>query len=96
MTDWDLMILSDKLKEKQAALQECYTRIVDDLNGVKDETVLLGGVWKGNAKESFFTAFQSKWEEACTYAEGAGKLIGAYSQVEKAFEICESEVAENV
>lgn len=92
MTEWDFVMLSGKLKEKQTAMQECLTRIIDDLNGVRDEEVLLAGNWKGKAQESFFSGFQKRWEEACTYAREVGKVIAAYSQVEKAFEICESEI----
>ena len=35
MTDWDCMIVAERLKEKQTAMQESHTRIVDALNGAR-------------------------------------------------------------
>lgn len=94
MTDWDLVIVANKLKEKQTAMQKSHTEIVDALNGLGDELALLAGVWKGQAEEEFLTSFVGEWEEAYRLSEKIGKLIAAYTMVESAFENCESSVTE--
>lgn len=57
MTDWDCMIVAERLKEKQTAMQESHTRIVDALNGARDELTALRGKWKGSASDEFFASF---------------------------------------
>jgi uncharacterized protein YukE len=86
-------MLSGKVKEKQSAMQESYTAVLDALNALKEEAAALETVWKGEAAELFFTSFQAEWEEAGVQAREAGKLIDAYAQAEKAFECCEEEIA---
>lgn len=92
MTEWDLVIRAGILKEKQTAMQEYYTQVIDALNGIKNEVILLGGIWKGYAGESFLLNFNQEWEKACTYIEETGALIAAYAQIEDAFERCENEI----
>ena len=60
MTDWDCMIVAERLKEKQTAMQESHTRIVDALNGARDELTALRGKWKGSASDEFFAFVTSQ------------------------------------
>lgn len=94
MTDWDCMIVAERLKEKQAAMQESHTRIVDALNGARDELTALRGKWKGSASDEFFASFFREWEQACEELEKTAGLIVAFTMAEQVFESCEAQIGE--
>lgn len=92
MTECDLLIFSKSLKEKQEKMQICLTKIIDAINGLKQEGDVLAGIWEGDAKEHFMAVFTKRWEEAAENAGEMGKLVGTYSQIENNFENCEREI----
>lgn len=94
MTEWDCMIVAERLKERQMAMQGAHTDIMDALNGVKDELTALRGKWKGSASDEFFTSFFREWEQAYAEVEKAGKLIAAFTMAEQVFESCEAQIGE--
>lgn len=94
MTEWDCMIVAQRLKEKQAAMQEAHTRIADALNGARDELTALKGKWKGSASDEFSASFFQEWERACEDLEKTGKLIAAFAMAEQMFESCEAQIGE--
>lgn len=94
MTEWDFMIVGDKLKEKQTTLQEAHTVIVDALCGVRDEMTVLKGKWKGSASDEFSASFFQAWERAYSEAEKTGKLIEAFAMAEQMFVSCEAQIGE--
>lgn len=94
MTEWNLMLIAGRLKDSQIKLQESHTKITDALNGAWEEAALLDGVFKGTASENFLASFSREWEAACNAVWDTGKLIAAYTLVERRFEGCESQIAE--
>ena len=94
VTDWDCMIVAERLKEKQTAMQESHTRIVDALNGARDELTALRGKWKGSASDEFFASFFREWEQACEELEKTAGLIAAFTVAEQVFESCEAQIGE--
>ena len=92
MEEWDLVIMADKLKEKQLIMQRAHTTLTDVLDGIRDELVVIRGSWRGSASDKFHTAAFGKWEEACDVAQKTGKLIASFAVAEKAMECCEAQI----
>ena len=94
MTEWDCMIVAERLKEKQTAMQEAYTGIADVLNGIRDELTALRGKWRGSASDEFSSSFFREWEQAYAELEKTGELIAAFTTAEQVFESCEAQIGE--
>lgn len=94
MAEWNVVMMANRLKEKQTQMQESHTKITDALNGVRDEIILLDLAWKGKAKEEFDVSFMEEWEMAVELAGKTGSLITAYTMIEEAFEVGENEIAQ--
>lgn len=92
MTEWNLLIFSKTLKEKQEGMQSSLTKIIDAMSGLDQEKSALAEVWKGSAKENFMSAFTKAFEKAAEDVDEMGKLISVYSQIENSFENCEKEI----
>ena len=92
MTEWDLLIFSKTLKEKQEGMQSSLTKIIDAMSGLDQEKTALAEVWKGRAKENFMSSFTKTFEKAAENVDEIRKLILAYSQIESSFENCEKEI----
>lgn len=92
MAEWDFLIFSQTLKDKQEGMQICLTKIIDALSSLKQEADSLEGVWQGSTRENFMAAFTKAWEKAEEAVSEAGGLIGVYVQIESSFEDCEKEI----
>ena len=92
MAEWDLVIMADKLKEKQLNMQRAHTMVTDALYGIRDELVVIRGIWRGSASDEFHAAAFGKWEEACDISQKTGKLIASFAVAEKAMECCEAQI----
>lgn len=93
MTEWDFVFCAKTVKGKQEEMQSSFTGIIDALNVLKEESVYLGSIWKGDAGTSFISAFLEIWKDAKKAADETGNLIGAFLQIEKNFENADNEIA---
>lgn len=96
MTDWDFIVASGQLKKKQEEMLKYYTDTIDALKILKQDAAFLEGVWQGEAREVFFSAFYTEWSKLHKQVIEMGCLIYLLLPAEEVFDCCEKEIQNKI